>query len=93
MREISSSITFEIKAGETVPLMVTRSDDVEDYFIEAGPALHLRRGERLWVSVDGSPDAQLAFSVPVRADERCLNWLARISERFSCWLRQGWRMV
>jgi len=108
MREISSSITFEIKAGETVPLMVTRStqlkvhggsvwltrsDDIDDYFIEAGHALHLRRGERLWVSVDGSPEALLAFSVPVRADERCLNWLARMIERFSCWLRQGWRTV
>ncbi|MGF6600591.1 hypothetical protein P3T23_005328 [Paraburkholderia sp. GAS448] len=108
MREISSSITFEIKAGETVPMVVTRStqlrayggsvwvtrsDDVEDYFLEAGHTLRLRRGERLWLSVEGSPQAQLAFSVPKRADERCLNWFARVGERFGVWLRQGWRTV
>ena len=66
MREISSSITFEIKAGETVPMKVarstrlavsggaiwvTRSDDIEDYWLQPGHTLRLRRGERLWLSV------------------------------------------
>jgi hypothetical protein len=108
MREISSSITFEIKAGETVPMMVmrstrltvrggsvwvTRSNDTEDYFLQAGRTLRLRRGERLWLGVEGAPAAQLAFSVPKRADEQCLNWFARVSERAGAWLRQGWRTV
>src|SRR5437868_15491140 len=62
MQEISSSITFEIPAGETVPMKVqrstrltvqcgpvwaTRSNDVEDYFLVDGETLRLRRGERL----------------------------------------------
>lgn len=108
MREISSSITFEIQAGETVPLMVmrstrlkvsgaavwvTRSDDIEDYWLEAGHTLRLRRGERLWLSVEGGPVAWLAFSVPTRADERAINWFARVTDRLGCWLRQGWRTV
>ncbi len=108
MREISSSINFEIRAGETVPMVVTRStrlkvhggavwvtrsDDVEDYWLEPGHTLRLRRGERLWLSVEGSPSARLAFSVPTRADERALNWFGRIGERLGTWLRQGWRTV
>lgn len=51
MREISSSITFEIQAGETVPMKVVRStrlsvcgapvwvarsNDVRDYFLFPG---------------------------------------------------------
>ena len=108
MREISSSITFEIVAGETVPMKVTRStrlvvhggavwvtrsDDVEDYWLEPGKTLRLRRGERLWLSVERGTQARVAFSVPTRADERALNWFARVSERFSARLRAGWRTV
>jgi hypothetical protein len=108
MREISSSITFEIRAGETVPMMVmrstrlkvsggavwvTRSDDVEDYWLEPGHTLRLRRGERLWLSVEGSQSARLAFAVPTRANERAMNWFARVTDRLGCWVRQGWRTV
>ncbi len=54
MREISSSITFEINVGETVPMRVshstrlkvqggavwvTRSNDTEDYWLEPGHTL------------------------------------------------------
>jgi hypothetical protein len=108
MREISSSITFEIVAGETVPMKiarstrlvvhggsvwVTRSDDVEDYWLEPGKTLRLRRGERLWLSVERGAQARVAFTVPTRVDEKALNWFARVSERFGSRLRSGWRTV
>ncbi|HZZ11735.1 MAG TPA: DUF2917 domain-containing protein [Paraburkholderia sp.] len=108
MREISSSIAFEIRNGETVPMKVarstklvvrggavwvTRSDDTEDYWLQPGHALHLRRGERLWLSAEGGRDARVAFSVPTRCDERALNWFARIGERLTMRLRGGWRTI
>jgi hypothetical protein len=108
MREISSSITFEIVAGETVPMKitrstrlavsggavwVTRSDDVEDYWLEPGKTLRLRRGERLWLSVERGEQARVAFHVPTRPEQKALNWAARVSERFGAWLRSGWRTV
>ena len=69
MREISSSIAFEIRSGETLPMKVarstklvvhggavwvTRSDDIEDYWLQPGHTLRLRRGERLWLSAEGT---------------------------------------
>src|ERR1700744_5848588 len=100
MREISSSITFEINAGETVPMKVsrsirlavsgravwvTRSDDTEEYWLQPGPKLRLprrrRRGERLWLSVEGGGRARVAFAVAPRADVRVFDWLARVSDR------------
>ncbi len=77
MREISSSIAYEIHSGETLPLKVarstklvvrggavwvTRSDDTEDYWLQPGHTLRLRRGERLWLSAEGTPRATVAFS-------------------------------
>ena len=68
MREISTSVTFEIKPGETVPMRIgrstqlkvqgaavwaTRSNDIEDYWLVPGDKLKLRQRERLWLSVDG----------------------------------------
>lgn len=108
MREISSSITFEIRPGETVPMKVerstrlavtcnpiwvTRSDDTRDYWLEPGHTLHLRRGERLWLSAEGGPTARVAFAVPARADQKVLNWLGRMGERFGLHFRDGWRAV
>ncbi|MEW6343281.1 MAG: DUF2917 domain-containing protein [Paraburkholderia sp.] len=108
MREISSSITFEIRAGETVPMniarstrltvscgavWVTRSDDTEDYWLEPGHTLRLRRGERLWLSVEGGPEARVAFAVPARAHVRALDWLVRLGDRLGLRLRDGWRTV
>jgi hypothetical protein len=108
MREISSSIAFEIRTGETVSLKVarstrlvvhggavwvTRSDDIKDYWLQPGHILRLRRGERLWLSGEGDSHAKVAFSVPTRCDERALNWLARISERLVARMRGGWRTV
>jgi hypothetical protein len=108
MREISSSITFEIKGGETVPMKVvrstrlavsgsavwvTRSDDTEDYWLEPGHTLRLRRGERLWLSVEADSRARVAFDVPARADVQAADWLVRLADRFGMRLRDGWRTV
>jgi len=108
MREIFSSITFEIKAGETVPMKVvrstrlavsgaavwvTRSDDTEDYWLEPGHTLRLRRGERLWLSVEGGERARVAFAVPARADVRVFDWLVRLADRLGMRFRDGWRTV
>ncbi|WJF90061.1 DUF2917 domain-containing protein [Paraburkholderia bonniea] len=108
MREISSSITFEIRAGETVPMMVThstsltpqggavwvtRSDDFEDYWLAPGHTLYLRRGERLWLSVEGAAEAQVSFALPVRAEQKALHGFSRQGERLAAWFRGGWRAV
>ncbi|MEW9584098.1 DUF2917 domain-containing protein [Paraburkholderia sp. DGU8] len=108
MREISSSIAFEIRNGETLAMKVarstklvvhggaiwvTRSDDVEDYWLQPGHTLRLRRGERLWLSAEGSTPSKVVFSVPTRCDERALNWLARVGERLLMRMRGGWRTV
>jgi hypothetical protein len=108
MREISSSIAFEIRTGETLPLKVarstklvvhggavwvTRSDDIKDYWLQPGHTMRLRRGERLWLSGEGATPAKVAFSVPTRCDERALNWLARVGERLVARMRGGWRTV
>ena len=108
MREISSSIAFEIRNGETVPMKVarstklvvhggavwvTRSDDTEDYWLQPGHTLRLRRGERLWLSAEGSTQAKVAFS---RADalRRTCAELARAGrERLAARMRGGWRTV
>ncbi|WP_206954732.1 DUF2917 domain-containing protein [Trinickia acidisoli] len=80
MRQISSSITLEIAPGETVPMMiahstrlsvhgapvwVTRSNDVEDYWLAPGRSLRLRPGERLWLSTEGHRAACVAFVAPL----------------------------
>src|ERR1700761_118329 len=106
MREISSSIGFEIRSGETVPLKVarstrlavsggalwvTRSDDTEDYWLQPGHTLRLRRGERLWLSVESGERAQVAFAVPARADVRAFDWLLRAADRLGLRARDGWR--
>ncbi|MBN3804943.1 DUF2917 domain-containing protein [Paraburkholderia sp. Ac-20336] len=108
MREISSSIAYEVRTGETLPLRVarstkltvrggavwiTRSDDTLDYWLQPGQTLHLRRGERLWLGAEGAQHAKVTFSVPTRCDERALNWLARVGERLVMRMRGGWRTV
>ncbi|AOK18418.1 hypothetical protein WT26_18940 [Burkholderia cepacia] len=108
MQEISSSITFEIPVGETVPLKVqrstrlvvqcgpvwaTRSNDVDDYFLVDGETLKLRRGERLWLSAEGREGARVAFSVSRPPKEVALTGLARLRERVAALLQSGWRTV
>ncbi|MET3215149.1 DUF2917 domain-containing protein [Burkholderia sp. A2] len=108
MQEISSSITFEIPPGETVPMKVqrstrlvvqcgpvwaTRSNDVDDYFLADGETLKLRRGERLWLSAEGREGARVAFSVSRPPREVALGGLSRLRERVSALLHDGWRTV
>ncbi|KWF17821.1 DUF2917 domain-containing protein [Burkholderia pseudomultivorans] len=108
MQEISSSITFEIPAGETVPMKVqrstrltvqcgpvwaTRSNDVDDYFLVDGETLRLRRGERLWLSAEGAQGACVAFSVSRPPKEVAFGGLARLRERVGAMFRDGWRTV
>ncbi|TKC89540.1 DUF2917 domain-containing protein [Trinickia terrae] len=108
MQEISSSITFEIQPGETVPMMVTkstrltvqgtamwvtRSNDTEDYWLEPGDCLRLRRGERLWLSAEGGRPATVAFWVAPRRQDGWLDSLARVGERLGLRMRSGWRTV
>jgi Protein of unknown function (DUF2917) len=108
MREISSSITFEIEPGETIPMMiahstrlsvegspvwVTRSNDVEDYWLHPGSSLHLRRGERLWLSVDGDRPARLGFVAPLPRSALVRDALAALAERLGMRWRGGWRAV
>ncbi|KAF1054563.1 MAG: hypothetical protein GAK41_00557 [Burkholderia gladioli] len=95
---------FEIQAGETVPMVVahstrlsvqgaTRSEDVDDYFLAPGATLRLRRGERLWLGVEGPASAQVAFSVTPSACEAARSAFARLASRISARLHQGWRVV
>lgn len=108
MREISSSITFEIEPGETVPMTirlstrltvegasvwVTRSNDVEDYWLCPGRTLHLRRGERLWLGVEGAKRARIRFSAPVGQQAAVRNWLGGLLERLRMPRRGAWRTV
>ncbi|MEK6423168.1 MAG: DUF2917 domain-containing protein [Burkholderia gladioli] len=108
MREISTNLVFEIQAGETVPMVVahstrltvqgatvwaTRSEDVDDYFLAPGATLCLRRGERLWLGVEGPASAQVAFSVAPSACQAARSVIARLANRFAAWLHQGWRVV
>lgn len=109
MREISSSVTFEIQPGETVPMKVvhstrlsiqgatvwaTRSEDVDDYFLAPGANLRLRRGERLWLAVEGPEAARVSFSVgaPVPG-EVAHTALTRLGNWLSARLHDGWRTV
>jgi hypothetical protein len=108
MREISSSITFEIQPGETIPLRVvrstrlsvqgglvwaTRSNDVDDYFLVAGESLKLRRGERLWLSCDAADAACVAFSVALPARQAAAKGLRRGFAWVAGWFRDDWRTV
>ena len=108
MREICSSFTFEIEPGETIPMMiahstrltvegasvwVTRSNDVEDYWLCPGSSLHLRRGERLWLSVDGDRPARLGFVAPLARSALVRDVLAALAERLHMRWRGGLRAV
>jgi hypothetical protein len=108
MREISTSVTFEIRPGETVPMRIargtrltvhgsrvwaTRSNDTEDYWLAPGDRLKLRERERLWLSVDGDRPACVVFTIVPRGDQRAVRWLSTGIERLAQRFRSGWRTV
>ncbi|HTI17062.1 MAG TPA: DUF2917 domain-containing protein [Trinickia sp.] len=108
MREISSSVTFEIEPRETAAMMiehstrlsvegasvwVTRSNDVEDYWLCPGDSLLLRRGERLWLSVDGDRSARVGFVAPLARSALVRDALAAAAERLGLRWRGSLRAV
>jgi len=97
MREISSDVTFEVRTEEVASIRVahstrvtvrcgtvwvTRSDDVEDYWLEPGQTLRLRRGERLWIGAEGDRPAWVAFALPASLRERATDTVQRVAARF-----------
>jgi hypothetical protein len=108
MREISTSVTFEIEPGKTVPFRIargtrlsvqggtvwaTRSNDIEDYWLTPGDNLKLRERERLWLSVDGENPARVVFMIQPRCDERAIRWLSKRFEGLARRFHDGWRTV
>lgn len=108
MRQISSSVTFEIAPGETIPMMiahstrlsvhgapvwVTRSNDVEDYWLAPGRSLRLRRGERLWLSAEGQRTACVAFVAPLPVRSRFTDVFQALSGWWAARFGGGWRTV
>jgi hypothetical protein len=108
MREISTSVTFEIRPGETVPMRIarstrlavhgapvwaTRSNDIHDYWLSPGDRLKLRERERLWLSVEGDRPARVVFSIVPRPDQRAAHWAGAVIERIAQRMRSGWRTV
>jgi len=105
MRENSTSITFEISDGETVPMKIghsvrlvsvrvrrcgpTRSNDTEDYWLVPGDSLKLRERERLWLSTEKGRTAQVVFTLAPRPDQRAIGWLARGVEKLAGRFRRG----
>jgi len=90
MREISTSITFEIADGETVPMRIgrsvklvvqgapvwaTRSNDTEDYWLVPGGCLKLRERERLWLSTEKGRTAAGGVHVGAAAGS-ARDWMA-----------------
>jgi hypothetical protein len=108
MREISTSIIFEIGDGEVVPMRIgrgvkltvqgasvwaTRSNDTEDYWLAPGDTLKLRERERLWLSAETGQRAQVVFTLAPRCHQRAIGWLARRIERVTGRFGSGWRTV
>jgi len=107
MRQISSSFTLELGPGELVPMMVahstrlsvhgapvwvTRSNDVEDYWLAPGRSLRLRRGERLWLSVEGERAARVAFVAPLPRTAFVADLVQAVTEWWAARFG-GWRTV
>jgi hypothetical protein len=90
MKEIFSSVTFEIQPRETVRvavarhaalavcgtrIWVTRHRDVMDYWLAPGEKLALQAGDTLWVSAEGEQPARVVLTTPAGCEERLLRWL------------------
>jgi hypothetical protein len=71
---------------------VTRSNDVEDYWLAPGRSLRLRRGERLWVSVEGQRRACVAFVAPLPPTAVFADLFQSLAEWWACRFG-GWRTV
>ena len=91
MREIYSTIAFEVMSGERVGIRVrrgqsvsvsgervwlTRSNDEADYFLDDGETLALRPREMLWISVEGQGEARLTFTLAGGTGSRVVDWIS-----------------
>ncbi len=61
---IENSRTMKVAAGR---VWITRSDDVGDYWLDAGASLDLKTGETLWISAEDGLAARVVFRRPARA--------------------------
>lgn len=108
MKQLHSSITFEVQPDETVPLRVsrgvaiavagervwlTRSADDADYWVEPGESLALRPGELLWLSTDGGLPARVTVTLKPRCAQRFAAWFARLAGKGRVGLNAGWLSV
>jgi hypothetical protein len=90
MKEIYSTIAFELAGGERIGirvrrgeflqasgerLWVTRSNDQADYFLHDGDTLALRPDETLWLSVDGLRTARLMVTLKAGTRGQLVSWL------------------
>jgi hypothetical protein len=97
MKEIYSTIAFDLQPGERVGIRVrrgralsvsgervwlTRSNDSADYFLHDGETMDLRAHELLWLSVDGEKGARLQFTLEAGSGNRLVDWM-------SDWWKQG----
>ncbi|WP_118184788.1 DUF2917 domain-containing protein [Paraburkholderia phosphatilytica] len=64
-------------------IWVTRTQSPYDFWLDSHAELRLRRGERIWVSVDGNHTAHMSLTSYVRhtrgAWAKWLGWLADIA--------------
>ncbi len=90
MKEIYSTIAFQLEAGERIGirvlrgealrvegerLWITRSNDQVDYFLGDGETLPLRPSETLWLSVDGLRPARLTVMLKAGTRGKLVNWV------------------
>lgn len=61
---IENSRTMKVAAGR---VWITRSDDVGDYWLDAGGCLDLKTGETLWISAEDGLAARVVFRRPARS--------------------------
>ena len=73
------------------PVWATRSNDVNDYFLVDGETLAAAASG--WLSAEGREGTRVAFSVSRPPREVALGGLARLRERLSALLHDGWRTV
>jgi hypothetical protein len=106
MKQLHSSITFEVQPDETVPLRVdrgvaltsadrrlwvTRSADSADYWVAPGETLALRPGEVLWISAEGNHSARVTITQMPRCVQRVVTWLANYFGKIG--VSGGWLSV
>ncbi|WP_323120034.1 DUF2917 domain-containing protein [Burkholderia alba] len=58
---------------------LTRSNSVDDYWMQPGDVVRLRRGERIWLSTDGPGTAEASITTAyTRRRNTLLGWFSRL---------------